>query len=263
LVELRRNAGQQQAIAAGLVVAKGDWVVTLDADLQDPPELLPEMLDAAALHHVDVVYTSRADRDSDGRVRAAAASLYYKLVRRVAGVPVEPHVGDYRLMSRKVIDALNALPERQRVHRLLLPWLGFPSATLTHTRDARAAGRTHYSVARLVRITVDSVVSFTSVPLRWATMLGLMTGTFSFLLALGAILAQLSGHSIPGWASLAVAVTFIGGVQLICTGILGEYIARVFVEVQGRPPYDISQVSRPAAQASERAHVRRDDLHEA
>ena len=262
IVELRRNAGQQLAIAAGLRLARGDWVVTLDADLQDPPELLPDLLDAAALHHVDVVYTSRADRASDGRLKAAAAGAYYRLVRRVAGVPVQPHAGDYRLMSRAVIDSLNALPERHRVHRLLLPWLGFPSATVTHTREARPAGRTHYSVPRLMKITVDSVVSFTSAPLRWATMLGLLTGTLSLLLAFGAIAAQLSGHSIPGWASLAVAITFLGGIQLICTGILGEYLGRVFVEVQGRPPYDVARVVR-RDHSSPPSSATRQDPHEA
>jgi dolichol-phosphate mannosyltransferase len=152
-------------------------------------------------------------------------------------------------MSRPVIRALNALPERHRVHRLLLPWLGFPSVTLSHVRDKRPAGRTHYSVPRLLKITADSIVSFTTAPLRLATLLGLGTGALSLLLACGAVLARIAGLSIPGWASLAVMVTFIGGVQLICTGILGEYIGRVFIEVQRRPAYDIARVTRPATEA--------------
>jgi len=257
VLELRRNAGQQLAIAAGLREAGGDWVVTMDADLQDPPELLPHMLDAADARQVDVVYTCHADRDSDGRLKAAMASAYYRMVRRVAGVPVEPHVGDFRLMSRPVVTALNALPERHRVHRLLLPWLGFPSVTLNHTRDKRPAGKTHYSIPRLLKVTADSVVSFTTAPLRWATVIGLVTGVLSLLLAAGSAAAQVLGMSIPGWASLAVMITFIGGVQLICTGILGEYIGRVFVEVQRRPAYDIARVTSPAA---ERPHERRAPL---
>jgi dolichol-phosphate mannosyltransferase len=246
LLELRRNSGQQLAIAAGLRHARGDWLVTMDADLQDPPELLPAMLDGAAAKDVEVVYTCHADRASDGRIKSAAAAGYYRLVRRIAGVPVQPHVGDYRLMSRLVVDALNALPERHRVHRLLLPWLGFPSITLNHTRDKRPAGTTHYSVPRLIKLTTDSVVSFTTEPLRWATLLGIGTGILSLMLACGAVAARIAGLAIPGWASLAVMVTFIGGVQLICTGILGEYIGRVFTEVQRRPAYDVARVSRPA-----------------
>jgi len=262
VVELRRNSGQQAAIAAGLRQAQGDWVVTMDADLQDPPELLPAMLDAADSNRVDVVYTCRKDRASDGPLKRRLAGAYYAMVRRVAGVPVEPHVGDFRLMSRTVIEALNALPERHRVHRLLLPWLGFSSITLQHTREKRPAGRTHYSVPRLLKITADSVVSFTTAPLRWATLLGIATGVLSLILTCVAVIARLSGAAIPGWASLAVMVTFIGGVQLICTGILGEYLGRVFVEVQRRPLYDVARVSRPAS-AVDRAHhaSTREDLH--
>ncbi len=245
VVELRRNAGQQLAISAGLRLSRGTWVATMDADLQDPPELLPEMMSAAEEKAVDVVYTCHADRASDGVLKAAAAACYYRLVRRVAAVPVEPHVGDYRLMSRSVVDALAALPERHRVHRLLLPWLGFPSVTLQHKREARPAGETHYSVLRLLAVTMDSVVSFTTAPLRWATLLGLATGSLSLLLACGAVLAQVSGMAVPGWASIAVAVTFLGGIQLICTGVLGEYVGRTFLEVQRRPLYDVSQVYEP------------------
>jgi polyisoprenyl-phosphate glycosyltransferase len=263
IVELRRNSGQQAAIAAGLRQAVGDWTITMDADLQDPPELIPAMLDAADGNHVDVVYTCRKDRDSDGPIKRRLAGAYYRMVRRVAGVPVQPHVGDYRLMSRTVVRALNGLPERHRVHRLLLPWLGFTSVTLQHTREKRPAGRTHYSVPRLLKITADSVVSFTTAPLRWATLLGLATGVLSLLLTVGAVAARIAGLAIPGWASLAVMVTFIGGVQLICTGILGEYLGRVFVEVQRRPLYDVARVTRPGAPAPKATAnaLDREDLH--
>jgi dolichol-phosphate mannosyltransferase len=262
LVELRRNSGQQAAIAAGLRQAQGDWVITMDADLQDPPELLSAMLDAADSNRVDVVYTCRKDRASDGPLKRRLAGAYYAMVRKVAGVPVQPHVGDFRLMSRKVVRALNALPERHRVHRLLLPWLGFSSVTLQHTREKRPAGRTHYSVPRLLKITADSVVSFTTAPLRWATLLGIATGVLSLILTCVAVIARLAGAAIPGWASLAVMVTFIGGVQLICTGILGEYLGRVFVEVQRRPLYDVARVSRPAATSDEAPSApEREDLH--
>ncbi len=262
VVELRRNSGQQAAIAAGLRQARGDWVVTMDADLQDPPELIPAMLDAADSHRVEVVYTCHKDRSSDGPVMRRLAGMYYAMVRKVAGVPVEPHVGDFRLMSRTVVRALNALPERHRVHRLLLPWLGFSSVTLQHTRAARPAGRTHYSMPRLLKVTADSVVSFTTAPLRWATLLGLATGVLSLFLTCVAVIARLTGAAIPGWASLAVMVTFIGGIQLICTGILGEYLGRVFIEVQRRPLYDVARVSRPGVNGQQAPPSgEREDLH--
>jgi dolichol-phosphate mannosyltransferase len=250
LVELRRNAGQQLAIAAGLSAARGDVVITMDADLQDPPELIPDMVRAHVESGVAVVYTCRSDRSSDGWLKSRAADLYYRLIRRLAGVPVQPHVGDFRLMSREVVETLNALPERNRIHRLLLPWLNYPSCTLHHTRERRPAGKTHYSVPRLVRLTADSIVGFTTVPLRWATALGLLTALLSFALTAVAVIAHFSGISISGWASLAGMVSFIGGVQLVCTGILGEYLGRVFIEVQHRPAFDIARISQPAADGS-------------
>ncbi|MGH9065234.1 MAG: glycosyltransferase family 2 protein [Acidimicrobiales bacterium] len=251
LLVLRRNVGQQIAITAGLEAASGDWAVTLDADLQDPPELLPDMLRAAARHGVDVVYACHGDRPGDGRLARTLAAGYYRVVGRLAGVPLQPHVGDYRLMSRRVLDALAALPERHRVHRLLLPWLGFSSVTLSHRREPRAAGATHYSTWRLLNITIDSIVGFTTAPLRIATLLGVATGLVSLALTVVSVIAKVAGASIPGWASLAVAVTFLGGVQLICTGVLGEYVGRTFAEVQRRPLYDVATARQPGRERGE------------
>jgi glycosyltransferase involved in cell wall biosynthesis len=246
ILPLRRHCGQQLALAAGLDATRGEWVITMDGDLQDPPELIPEMLAAAVQRSVDVVYTCHADRSFDGRIQVALATVYYRLLRRIAGVPVQPHVGDFRLITRPVLESLKALPERHRVHRLLLPWLGFPSVTLHHRRDPRAAGRSHYSLFRLLALTMDSVVSFTTAPLRWVTFLGLGVGLLSVMLAAGSVIAKLAGlPRVPGWASLAVAVTFLGGLQLICTGVLGEYVGRTFAEVQRRPLYEVATELAP------------------
>ncbi len=243
VVRLRRNAGHQAALTAGLDRASGDWVVTIDADLQDPPELIPDLLDAAAREDADVVYAVRDDRRSDSWFKRTTASLYYALMRRTAGTDVPSHAGDYRLLKREVVDALRSLPERHRVYRLLVPWLGFPCTTVSYRRDARAAGTTKYSVARMTRLAVDSLTSFTAQPLRIATTMGLAGATVCLLAMLGAFLAFVTGHTIPGWASVFVAVLFVGAVQLLCLGLLGEYVGRLYAEAQHRPLYFVASDS--------------------
>lgn len=241
IVRLRANAGHQGALTAGLDVASGDYVVTIDADLQDPPELIPQMLDRALTDAVDVVYAVRSDRQTDTTFKRATAGLYYRLARRFAGPQVPAHAGDFRLMSRAAVDALRSLPERNRVYRLLIPWLGFPSATVTYTRSARPAGTTKYPVSKMLRLTADSITSFSAAPLRLATWLG--AGGFAICLALatGAIVADLVGHTVPGWASLTVALLFLGAIQLLCLGLLGEYVGRLYAEAQRRPLYFVAE----------------------
>jgi glycosyltransferase involved in cell wall biosynthesis len=249
---LTANVGHQAAITAGLDTASGDHVVTMDADLQDPPELIPAMLARARQDGVDVVYAARADRSSDSWFKRTSAGAYYRVMRRSAHVELEPHVGDYRLMSKRVVTALRDLPERHRVYRLLVPWLGFPSAVVTYTRDARAAGHTKYSLRRMLNLTVDSTTSFTTAPLRIATALGLMTAGVSMIAAVATVAAWFVGSTVPGWASLTVVVLFLGSVQLLCVGVLGEYLGRVYEEVQRRPLYTVDrdlpgrEPSRPA-----------------
>jgi len=241
IVRLRANAGHQGALTAGLDVAAGDYVVTIDADLQDPPELIARLLDRAMTDRVDVVYAVRSDRQSDSPFKRATAGLYYWLARRFAGPQVPAHAGDFRLMSRAAVDALHSLPERHRVYRLLIPWLGFPSSTVTYTRSARAAGITKYPVSKMVRLATDSITSFTAAPLRLATWLG--AGGFAVCLLLGtvAILAALLGQTVPGWASLTVALLFLGAIQLLCLGLLGEYVGRLYSETQRRPLYFVAE----------------------
>lgn len=241
LIRLRANAGHQNALTAGLDASRGDYVVTIDADLQDPPELIGDMVATARRDGTDVVYAVRHDRSADTAFKRGTAGLYYRLMRRVAGSQLPAHAGDFRLMSRAAVDALSALPERQRVYRLLIPWLGFPSSQVTYVREARAAGQTKYPLTKMLRLTVDSVTSFTAAPLRLATWLGAIGFAGCLVAAVGSVIAFFSGATVPGWASVTVAVLFLGAVQLLCLGLLGEYVGRLFAETQRRPLYFVAE----------------------
>jgi dolichol-phosphate mannosyltransferase len=243
VVRLRRNYGQQAAFAAGLERCGGDLVVTLDADLQDPPELIPSLIAAASATEADVVYAVRADRRSDSFFKRRSAGLYYRAMQRIIGGDLPRHAGDYRLVSRAVVDTLNGLPERRRVYRLLIPWLGFPSTTVAYSRGPRAAGASKYPTARMARLAVDSVTSFTGAPLRLATWAGVAGSVVCLAAAAVAVVAKLAGATVPGWASLFVALFFLGAIQLLCLGLLGEYIGRLYVEAQHRPLYFVAQDS--------------------
>ena len=206
VVRLRRNAGHQAALTAGLDRARGAWVASIDADLQDPPELIPVMLAAARRERADVVHGVRDDRSSDARFKRWTAGLYYAAVRREAGEDVPAHAGDFRLVSRQVVEELRALPERHRVYRLLIPWLGHPSTVVSYRRDERAAGRSKYPLNRMVRLGVDSLTSFSARPLRVATWCGVLGSLICLTAMLVAVAAHLSGATVPGWASTFVAV---------------------------------------------------------
>lgn len=251
VIGLRRNSGHQAALTAGLDRAVGAYVVSLDADLQDPPEKIPEMLARARTEGLDIVYGIRADRTSDTGFKRWTADLYYRLVRRLAGPSVPAQGGDFRLLSRAAVDALKALPDQQRVYRLLVPWLGFPSGEVAYERAPRAAGRSKYPLGRMIRLAVDSVTGFSAAPLRLATWLGGVT----FLVCLGLMAYTLGAHAlertVPGWTSLFTGVLFIGAVQLVCVGLLGEYVGRIYTAVQNRPTYFVGHDSAvPPAPAS-------------
>lgn len=237
VVRLRRNSGHQAALLAGLFRARGAYVASIDADLQDPPEVLVEMLRLARDRGLDIVYGVRTDRSSDSAFKRSTAGLYYRLIRRLVGTNVPAQAGDFRLLSRATVEALRELPERRPVLRLVVPWLGFPSGEVRYVRQERAAGRTKYSLSRMIRLAVDSVTSFSAAPLRMATGLGLAGMVLCGLMLGYASIAYLRHATVPGWTSLYVAIFFLGAVQLLCLGLLGEYIARIYVAVQGRPSY--------------------------
>jgi polyisoprenyl-phosphate glycosyltransferase len=239
VIGLRRNAGHQAALTAGLHHAVGDYVVSIDADLQDPPEKIVDMLALARRDELDVVYGVRADRTTDTFFKRTTAALYYRIMCRLIGSWVPRHAGDFRLLSRRAVNALIALPEHRPVYRLLVPSLGFPSGVVTYVRDERVAGSTKYPIRTMVRLAFDSVANFSAAPLRLATWLGMISfGVCLFLVVFG-VAAYFAGTTVPGWTSLFVAILFLGGVQLICVGLVGEYIGRVYAALQGRPTYYI------------------------
>lgn len=243
VINLRRNSGHQAALTAGLHNAFGDFVVSIDADLQDPPELIPVMLDLARRDGLDIVYGVRSDRSSDTFFKRQTAGLYYSVMRRLVGKKMPAQGGDFRLLSRAAIEALRELPEKQPVYRLLVPWLGFPSAEVPYERDERVAGSTKYPLSKMVKLAVDSVTNFSAAPLRLATWLGLVSFFVCLAAAAVTVVEYALGRTVPGWSSLFIAMLFIGGVQLICLGLLGEYIGRIYSSLQNRPAYYIGSDS--------------------
>lgn len=256
IVQLRRNSGHQAALLAGLMRARGAYVVSIDADLQDPPETIPAMLARARSDGLDIVYGVRSERTSDRFFKRVSAGAYYRLMRRLVGKHVPAQAGDFRLLSRPAVEALRSLPERSPVLRLVVPWLGFPSGEVRFTRDSRAAGATKYPLSRMLGLAADSVTSFSAAPLRVATWLGLIGVVVCCALVVSAVVAYFLGATITGWPSLYVAVLFLGAVQLLCLGLLGEYVARIYTVVQGRPAYfvatdsaDVVEVAVPRPRA--------------
>lgn len=242
-VDLSRNHGHQLALSAGLSLCRGERVLVLDADLQDPPELLPDMLKLID-DGADVVYGQRTQRRGESQYKKATAKLFYRLLTRLSDVPIPVDAGDFRLMRRPVVDALNAMPETHRFIRGMVAWLGFNQVPMPYERDARVAGETKYPTARMLRLALDAITGFSVRPLR----LSLYLGLFVIVIAIGLILytlgGLLTGAVVPGWMSLMCTVLFIGATQLIMLGIIGEYIGRIFVESKRRPLYTISQVFR-------------------
>ena len=247
VVRLRANAGHQAAISAGLARARGRWVVTIDADLQDPPEVIGEMLAVARGQDVDVVYGVREDRTTDTAFKRLSARAFYRSIRALSEVDAHVDAGDFRLMSRATVDAVNALPEHNRVLRLVVPALGFPSASVGYVRASRAAGRSKYPLGKMIRLSVDSVTGFSIAPLRSATWLGLLGGVAALGVLVFALVSMLLGNTLPGWTSTVVIVAAMGAVQLLALGILGEYVGRTYTVLQGRPPYFVAHDSLESA----------------
>ena len=239
LIELSRNFGKEAALTAGFDAAKGDAVIPIDADLQDPPEVIPALI-AAWLKGADVVLAQRKRRHSDTFIKRNTAMLFYRLHNRLSQVKIPDNVGDFRLMDRSVVDALKQLTERQRFMKGLFAWVGFNTTTVEYSRDHRSAGSTKYSWFSLLNLALEGLTSFSIAPLRLCTYAGSIIGAATLLYA-GYILMRtlLRGVDVPGYASLLVAVLFLGSLQLIGIGLLGEYVGRIYVETKRRPAYII------------------------
>lgn len=242
VVKLSRNFGHQIAITAGLDHATGDVIVFIDADLQDPPEVILQMI-AKWREGFDVVYGQRRRREGESAFKLATASVFYRMLRSLASIDIPPDVGDFRLISRRVADQLRALREKDRYIRGLVSWVGFKQAAVVYDRDERVAGVTKYPLRKMIKFALDGLTSFSTAPLRVATWMGYTASVMAFLY-LAVVLVQVAmGVTVDGWASIMVVALFIGGVQLICLGILGEYIGRVFNEVKPRPIYIVEEIT--------------------
>ena len=237
IVDLSRNFGKEAALSAGLDFANGQAVVPIDVDLQDPPELIAEMLELWRAGN-DVVLAARHDRSSDPRLKRATAGWFYKLMARISDIDIPENVGDFRLMDRQVVEALKRLPERARFMKGIFAWLGFRTATISFARPTRSAGEAKQRYRSLARLAIDGIVSFTTFPLRIWTLLGVALSTVSAVFMLVIIVRTLVfGSDAPGYASIMTVLLFFNGMIMINLGVLGEYIARIFVEVKGRPVY--------------------------
>lgn len=242
VVRLRANAGHQAAISAGLARSRGEWIVTIDADLQDPPEVIAEMWHVATHEGVDVVYGVRTDRSTDTAFKRHTAEGFYALMARL-GAPGTMNAGDFRMMSRATVDAVLALPEANRVLRLVVPSLGFASAEVGYRRDARAAGESKYPLSKMLKLTLDALTGVSSAPLRLATWFGFLGFLAAFVVATFAIFAKMMGHSVTGWASTIIVVCGFGAIQLLALGMLGEYVGRIHTALQARPTHYVADDS--------------------
>lgn len=235
-VRFARNFGHQAAVTAGVDVARGRAVVLIDADLQDPPEIIPEMI-GKWREGFEVVYAQREAREGETLFKKATAALFYRLLHQVTEVDIPVDAGDYRLMGPRALEAFRALPERNRFIRGLVSWIGFPQTAVRYRREARHAGETKYPFRKMLRFALDALTSFSFLPLRMATFLGFAASAFSFLYILIVLALKAVGISWSGYTSLMASILFLGGVQLIMIGVLGEYVARIFDEVKRRPLY--------------------------
>ena len=249
-VRLSRNFGHQAAVSAGLAHAAGDAVVIMDSDLQHPPAMIPELLKLYATGY-EVVNTERQQSVGPGWVKRTASVGFYKVFNAVAAVPIQANGADFRLLARPVVDAINALPEKRRFFRGLVPWVGFKQVTVPFSAAARAAGRPKFTFTRSLRMGLEGLTAFSFFPLRRVGAFGVIVAALSFLYAIAAIIIHMTGVTVPGWTSLLVCVLFLGGVQLITLGVMGEYVGRILEEVKGRPGWIAREVvGDPPARAA-------------
>jgi len=247
LIQLSRNFGKEAAMAAGLQAANGQAVILLDADLQDPPELIPTMVKEWK-KGADVVDMQRSERHGESWFKRVTASAFYKLMNMMSDIPMPENVGDFRLIDRRVVDEINKLPERTRFMKGLLAWPGFRRTTLQFKRDARQAGETKWNYSKLVHLAFEGITSFSTKPLRLATIAGVLTSLAAIITALVVLTKTIFwGDAVAGYPSTIIVVLLLGGIQLLAIGLMGEYVGRLFIEAKQRPLFvTMSHSVKPA-----------------
>jgi glycosyltransferase involved in cell wall biosynthesis len=254
VIQFSRNFGHQLAITAGIDHARGDAVVVIDSDLQDPPEVIAGMVDKWR-DGWDVVYGQRTERPGEGKFKLATARIFYRLINRLSDVELPLDAGDFRLIDRKVVDALKSIREENRYMRGLVSWVGFKQTALPYERDERFAGETHYPLRKMMHFAADGITSFSEKPLKIAISLGTLVTVAAFITAVIIILGKVldPDSQLPGYASLMAVSLFLGGIQLLTIGILGQYIGRTYREAKNRPLYIVSdRISAENADAVDR-----------
>jgi len=242
-VNLSRNHGHQLALTAGLDLSGGDVILIIDADLQDPPELLPDMLATMGREQADVVYGLRTARAGETRFKRATAHAFYRMLANATDVDIPVDAGDFRLMSRRALDALLAMPEQARFIRGMVAWIGFRQVPFPYERDQRFAGTTKYPLRKMIRFALDALTGFSSAPLKLASHAGLWLSVGSALLVIYILAGFLSGRAIPGWTSLMLVVVVLGAIQMFVLGLLGEYIGRLYSQSKQRPLYIVQEIA--------------------
>ncbi len=236
-ISFSRNFGHQAALTAGLQYATGDAVITMDGDLQHPPSLIPKLIEKWR-EGSQIVYTTRESTADESWFKRATSRLFYRLINAFSDTQIHTYAADFRILDRAVVNSLNRLEERDRFLRGLIGWMGYSSVGIPYTADARAAGTSKYTTKKMIKFAVDGILSFSAAPLHLVTYLGIVVSLFSFLYGLYSIYAYFfTSLTIPGWTSLLVTVLFLGGIQLISIGLVGEYIIRIYNEAKGRPLY--------------------------
>ncbi|MBV8727004.1 MAG: glycosyltransferase family 2 protein, partial [Candidatus Eremiobacteraeota bacterium] len=241
VVNLSRNFGHQLASTAGIDVARGDAIVLMGTDLQDPPELIDALIDRWQQGY-DVVYAVRRSRKGESGFKIATARLFYRLAQRLTNVPIPLDTGDFRLISRRVADVLRQSREKHRFLRGLSSWAGFAQTGVPYDRDPRHSGKSKYSLSKMLRFAIDGLTSFSEIPLRFATYVGFLVSCLSFVYAIIILGLKFAHRNTPGYTSIMVAILFLGGVQLITIGILGEYVGRIYDQSKHRPLYVIDRI---------------------
>lgn len=240
-ISLSRNFGHQVAVSAGIDHAQGAAIVLIDCDLQDPPELIPELY-AKLKSGYEVVYAKRRSRRGEGYMKKLLAKLFYRMLSKMTSIEIPIDTGDFRIIDRKIADILKQMPEQEKFLRGQISWIGFNQTSIEYDRDERNAGKSGYTYTKMIRLAINGITSFSNFPLKFATITGFTVSAIAFLMILYALYSRfISMEYVPGWASLMLAVLFLGGIQLIGIGIIGEYISRISANVRNRPLYVIGE----------------------